>query len=324
MTRGVVTVLASVAVAYATIAIPPALAQQEYPTRTIRIIYPFAPGSGNEGMARALGQRLATAWGQPVVVENRTGAGGTIGAELVAKSAPDGYTLLISTASLAVNATLFPKLPIDNLAPVSQLISNGIILVVHPSVPAQNLSEFLALAKTRKEGLNFGSNGTGTTSHLAVAWLQQLGRLRITHVPYKGASPALAAILGGEVEVATPGAGPATVGLIKARKLRGIAVTMLWKSSAHPELPLLASVFPGFDIDNWMGMWAPVGTVPAITNKLQAELTNSLQHPDIKQVLQRGDDRAVGSTPTEFAAHFKREIDKYAKVIKLAGIKPEI
>lgn len=323
MTRGVGMVLRLVTVGSVVIAVPAALAQQDYPARAIRVIYPFPPGSGFDRMIRVLSQRLAATWGQPVVVENRTGAGGTIGAELVAKSAPDGYTLLVSTASLAVNATLSPRLPVANLAPVSQLASSGIIISAHPSVPAGNLGELLALARARREGLNFGSNGTGTTSHLVGAWLQHLGGFRLTHIPYKGQTPALAAVVGGEVDVATPASGPTAAALIKARKMRGIAVTMLWKSSVLPELPLVASVFPGFDVDNWMGMWVPAGTAPAVVNKLHAELANGLQHPDFKQVLQGTDERAVGSTPAEFTTHFRREVDKYAKIIKLAGIKPE-
>lgn len=324
MIKNVRTVLSWVAVAYATIAASPALARQDYPSKTIRVIYPSAPGSAFEGMTRILSQRLSVTWGQPVVVENRPGAGGTIATEFVARSAPDGYTLLVSTASVAVNATLFPRVRVDNLVPVSHLVSAGMILAIHPLVPARNLSEFLALAKARKEGLNFGSNGTGTTSHLVGAWLQHLGGFRFTHVPYKGYSPALTAILGGDVDVITPGAGKTAAGLIKAGKLRGIAVTMLRKSLVLPELPLVASVFPGFDVDNWMGMWVPAGTAPALVDKLNAELANGLQHPDFKQMLVRGgDDRAVGSTPAEFTAHFRREIDKFAKIIKVAGIKPE-
>jgi tripartite-type tricarboxylate transporter receptor subunit TctC len=250
MTSKMRNVLSFVAFASATVGVPPALAQQDYPARTIRVI---------------------------------------------------------------------------NLVPVSQLVSSGMILAVHPSVPARNLSEFLALAKRRREGLNFGSNGSGTTSHLVGEWLQHLGGFRFTHVPYKGYTPALAAILGGEVDVITPGAGTTAAELIKAGKLRGIAVTMLRKSSVLPELPLVASVFPGFDVDNWMGMWAPAGTAPAIIDKLYAELANGMQHPDFNQVLERGgDDRAVGSTPAEFTAHFRCEIDKYAKIIRVAGIKPEV
>jgi tripartite-type tricarboxylate transporter receptor subunit TctC len=324
MTSDVRIVLSLVTVASATIAIPPVLAQQDYPARPIRVIYPFAAGSGNDGMARLLSQRLTEAWGQPATVENRVGAGGTVAAELVAKSAPDGYTLLFSTASLAVNATLFPKLPVDHLAPVSQINSDGIAIVVHPSVPARNLTELLALAKTRPDALNFGSNGTGTTSHLAIAWLQQAAGVRFTHVPYKGTSPALAAILGGEVAMATPYGACWLAPYVAAGKLRGIAVTTLSRSKVMSELPTVASMFPGFDVDNWLGLFAPAGTPPAIISKLHGEVAKALQHPAAQKLVQQcADLRFVGSTPAEFTTHFRREIDKYAKIIKAAGIKPE-
>lgn len=324
MTSGVRIILDLVAVAFATIAVSPAVAQQDYPARGIRVIYPFATGSGNDGQARLLSQRFTEAWGQPAVVENRVGAGGTIAAELVTKSAPDGYTLLFSTASLAVNATLFPKLPVDHLAPVSQINSDDIAIVVHPSVPARNLKELLALAKARPDALNFGSNGTGTTSHLAIAWLQQIAGVRFTHIPYKGAIPALAAFLGGEVALATPFGACGLAPYAAAGKLRGIAVTTSSRSRVMPELPTVASMFPGFNVDNWLGLFAPAGTPPAITSKLHGEVVKALQHPAAQKLVQQcADLQFVGSTPAEFTAHFRREIDKYAKIIKAAGIKPE-
>ena len=318
-TRGL---LRAAAGALAIVLVHPAMAQQEYPARSIRVIYPFAPGSGNDGIARVLSQRLTVAWGQAVVVDNRAGAGGTIGAEMVAKSATDGYTLLVSTAALAVNVTLFPKLPLRDLAPITQITSGGIAIVVHPSVPARNLKELLALAKARKDGLNFGSNGPGTTSHLAGVWLQQLSGLKFTHIPYKGGSAALTAVIGGEVEIAIQGSGSVQA-LIATNKLRGIAVTTLRKSRVLPDLPLVASVFPGFDVDNWVAMWAPVGTPPAIINKIHAEVVKSLQHADARPSFQVGDNQPVGSTPAEFAAHLSREIDKYAKIIKASGAKSD-
>ena len=317
---GLVGVVAS---AVATILIHPAMAQQSYPVRPIRIIYPFLAGTGNDGIARVVSQRLTAEWGQPVVVENRAGAGGTIGAELVAKSAPDGYTLLISTASLTVNATLFPKLPLRDLVPVTQIMSGGVVVVVHPSVPARSLKELIELAKARKDGLNFGSNGTGTTSHLAGAWLQHLSGANITHIPYKGQSAAVPALVGGDVEIGIPGTGAPVPGLIASKKLRGIAVTMQRKSRMFPELPTVASMFPGFDVDNWVAMWAPAGMPPALIDKLHAEVVKSLQHADMKPSLQSGDNQPVGSSPAEFSLYFNREIEKYAKIIKMAGLKPD-
>jgi tripartite-type tricarboxylate transporter receptor subunit TctC len=313
----------AVASALATILVHPAMAQQPYPVRPIRIIYPFLAGTGNDGIARVVSQRLTAEWAQPVVVENRAGAGGTIGAELVAKSAPDGYTLLISTASLTVNATLFPKLPLRDLVPVTQIMSGGVVVVVHPSVPARSLKELIALAKTRKDGLNFGSNGTGTTSHLAGAWLQHISGAKINHIPYKGQTAAVPALVSGDVEIGIPGTGAPVPGLIASNKLRGIAVTMQRKSRMFPELPTVASMFPGFDVDNWVAMWAPVGTPSALIEKLQAEVVKSLQHADMKPSLQNGDNQPVGSSPAEFGLYFNREIEKYAKIIKMAGLKPD-
>jgi tripartite-type tricarboxylate transporter receptor subunit TctC len=312
----------AIAIGLSIVSVNSTQAQQDYPARPIRIIYPFAAGSGNDGVARVVAQRLSATWGQPVVVENRTGVGGTIGADYVAKSPPDGYTLLVSTASMAVNATLFPKLPVRELMPVSQISSNSIAIAVHPSVPARTLKEFLALAKSRKEGLNFGSNGVGTTTHLAGAWLQLASGLKFNHIPYKGAVPATAALLGGEVDVAFPS--PATAReLMNARKIYAVAVTTLRRSELLPELPTVASVYPGFNVDNWVAMWAPPGTSSAIVNKLQAEIAKSLQHPDVRNYLRRLDNPAVGSTPAEFTQFLGQEIDKYAKLIKLSGAKAE-
>ena len=298
---------------------------QEYPVKPIRIILPFAPGAGTDLVARLMAQRFTAAWGQPALVDNRAGAGGNIGAEMVVRSPPDGYTLLMTTASLTVNVTLYPKLPFDlrrDLMPITQVGSVPIVIVVHPSVPAKNLKELLALAKTRKEGLNFGSNGTGTTSHLAGEWLAQISGLKLTHIPFKGASAAMTSLLGGEVEIGFPSTTSARP-LIAGNKLRGLAVTTLRRSGVLPDLPTVATVFPGFDVDNWFALWAPAGTSPAIINKLQAEVLKSLPHPDVKAYMTREGVEPIGSTPAEFAVHINREIEKYARIIKLSGAKPD-
>jgi tripartite-type tricarboxylate transporter receptor subunit TctC len=216
-------------------------------------------------------------------------------------------------------------LPFDvrrNLAPITQVTSGGNVMVVHPSVPVRSLKELLALAKVRKEGFNLGTNGAGTTSHLAGAWFQQLSGVKFTHIHYKGGAPALTGIVSGEVEVANLGTGSAQP-MIAAKKLRGIAVTMLRKSRVLPDLPTVASVFPGFDVDNWVAMWAPAGTPTTIINKIHAEVVKSLQHADMKPALQSGDNQAIGSTPAEFAAYFTSEIDKYERIIKAAGARPD-
>jgi tripartite-type tricarboxylate transporter receptor subunit TctC len=285
----------------------------------------FTPGGATDILARLVGARFQAAWGQTVIVDNRPGGAGNIGAEAVVRSAPDGYTLLMSSASMTVNVTLFPKLPFDvrrDLTPITQVASAPIVVVVHPSVPARSLPELLKLAKSRKDTLSFGSNGTGTTSHLAAEYLQQLSGVKFTHVPYKGASGAVLALLSGQIEIGMPATTSARPH-VAAGKLRALAITTLRKSSVFPDLPTVASFFPGFDIDNWFSLWAPAGTPPAIINQLSAEAVKSLQHQDMKNFMSREGAEPVGSSSAEFAAHINREIDKYAKIIKASGAKPE-
>jgi tripartite-type tricarboxylate transporter receptor subunit TctC len=303
----------------------PAAAQQDYPNRPIRIILPFSPGAGTDLLARLLSQRFYATWGHVVTVDNRTGAGGNIGADLVAKSAPDGYTLLMTTASVAVNVTLYPKMPYvlqRDLAPITLVGSAPIVVVVHPSVPVRNMRELLALAKARKDGLNYGSNGTGTTSHLAGELLRQVSGAQLTHIPYKGASAAMTALLSGEVEMGFPSSTSARP-LIGAGKVRGLAVTTKLRSSVLPDLPTVDSIYPGFDVDNWFGLWAPAGTPPVIIAKIQAEVVKSLQHQDLKNYMQREGAEPVGNSTAEFTAFIAREVEKFAKIVKASGAKPE-
>lgn len=304
----------------------PSQAQQTYPAKPIRIIVNFTPGGATDILARLVGARYQAAWGQTAPVENRPGGAGNIGAEAVVRSAPDGYTLLMSSASMTVNVTLFPKLAFDvrrDLAPITQVASAPIVVVVHPSVPVRTLPELLKLAKSRKDTLSFGSNGTGTTSHLAGEYLQQLSGVTFTHVPYKGASGAVLALLSGQIEIGMPATTSARPH-VATGKLRPLAITTVRKSSVFPDLPTVASFFPGFDIDNWFALWAPAGTPPAIINQLHAEAVKSLQHPDMKNFMSREGAEPVGSSPAEFAAHINREIDKYAKIIKASGAKPDV
>jgi tripartite-type tricarboxylate transporter receptor subunit TctC len=298
---------------------------QEYPSRAIRIVVPFTPGGGTDLLARLLSQRFYEGFGQTAVVENRAGSGGNIGAETVIRSPADGYTLLMSTASTAVNVSLYPKLPFDvrkDLIPITQVASAPIVLCVHPSVPARTIKELIALSKTRKEGLNFASNGTGTTSHLAGVMLQQMAGLAITHVPYKGASAAMTSLLGGEVDMGLPAVISGRP-QIAAGRLRGLAVTTRRPSSVLPGIPTLDSMYPGFDIDNWFALFAPAGTPQAAVTRIHAEVVKSLQHPDFKGFMAREGAEPVGSTPAEFAAFFRTEIEKYAKIVKISGARPD-
>ena len=298
---------------------------QEYPTRPIRIVVPFTPGGATDIIARLMAQRFYEAWGQVATVDNRPGAGGNIGADIVAKSPPDGHTLLLTSASISVNVTLYPKLPYDvrrDFIALTQIASSPIALSVHPAVPARNVKELVALSKSRKGGLNFGSNGSGTTSHLAGVMLQQVAGLNLTHIPYKGASAAMIPLIAGQVDFGLPAVTSARP-LIAAGKLRGLAITTKRRSSVLPDLPTLDSTYPGFDIDNWFSLFAPTGTPAQAINRIHAEVVKGLQHPDVKAWFTREGAEPVGNTPAEFAAFLKTEIEKYAKVVKISGAKPD-
>lgn len=298
---------------------------QEYPTKPIRIVLPFAAGGGTDVMARILAQRFHDSMGQPTMVENRTGAGGNIGAEIVVKSPPDGHTIMVSTASTAVNVTLYSKLVFDarkDLVAVSQIGRSAVVLTVHPSVPARTPQELLELSKRIKGGLNYGSNGTGTTSHLAGVMFSQVAGIRFMHIPYKGIAHAMSALLGGQLEVAFPSTLSA-LPQIRNGKLRGIAVTTKQPVPALPELPTLDSIWSGIDIDNWFMVFVPNATPINIVTRIYSETAKALQHPDMKSYMTREGAEAVGSTPSEASKFFLREVEKYGKVVKVAQIRPD-
>ena len=298
---------------------------QSYPARPIRIILPFTAGGGTDLLARLLAQRVTESLGQPAVVDNRPGAGGNLGADFVAKAPPDGYTLLFSTTSTAINVTLYPKLPFDirkDLVAITQVAHSPIVVSTHPSVPARNIRELVELSKKIKGGLNYGSNSSGTTSHLAGVMLEQFSGIRLTHVPYKGANPAVAALLGGEVEIGFQ-ATTSVLPFLRTGKLRALAVTTMRKVAALPDVPTVDSMYPGFDIDQWYIVFAPLGTPAAIVNRLHAEAVKALQHPEVKAWMQRENSEPVGSSPSEAAAFLNVEVEKYAKIVKASGAKPD-
>ena len=303
--------------------VAPGACAQDYPARAIRIVLPFSPGGGTDLLARLLSKRFYEAFGQTATVDNRPGAGGSLGADIVAKGAPDGYTLLMSTASLAVNVTLYPKLPFDarrDLIPISQVASAPLVVTVHPSVPARSVREFVELAKKTRGGLNFGSNGTGTTSHLALVMFNQVAGTRLTHIPYKGAGALMTAMLSGEVEIGFP----AVISVqphLRAGRLRALAVTTKRRSSALPDVPTLDAIYAGFDIDNWFALFAPANTPPAVLSRIHAEVVKALQHAESKAFMNSEGAEPVGSSPAEFAAFFAREVEKYAQIVKLSGAK---
>jgi tripartite-type tricarboxylate transporter receptor subunit TctC len=298
---------------------------QDYPARSIRIVLPFAAGGGTDVLARVFAQRLQESVGQTVVVDNRAGAGGNIGAELVAKAPSDGYTLLFTTSAVAANVTLYPKAPSDprrDLIALSHIGSVPALLTVHPSVPAKTVKDLVALSKTTKGGLNFGSNGTGTTSHLAGALFQQATGATLVHIPYKGAAPAVNALMGGETEMAFPGVNSASP-FLRSGRLRALAVTTKKRSSVLPDVPPLDSMYPGFDISNWFVSFVPAGTPAAIVTRLHAEIIKAMQHSDMKSFMAREGADAVGSSPAEAAAFVAREVEQLGKVIKAAGVKAD-
>jgi tripartite-type tricarboxylate transporter receptor subunit TctC len=310
----------------AQIAAPALAAEQPFPTKPIRLIVPFAPGGGTDITARAVAQKLTESWGQPVVTDNRPGASGTIGVDLAAKSTPDGYTITMISSSHAVNVGLYPKLPYDllkDLTPVTQATSQPYAVVIHPSIPAKSVKEFIAYAKTKPGGINYGSSGTGGIAHLGGAWWGSISGIEMVHIPYKGGAPATLDLIGGRTQVQL-GTFLLTGPHIKAGKLRVLAVTTPKRWPGTPEIPTMQEAgVPGFAITQWYGMLAPAKTPPAIVAKLSKEISRLLHLPDVKDKLAADGADAVGSSPGDFGAHVKAEVVKYAKLVKQVGLKAE-
>ena len=300
---------------------------QTYPAKSVRMVVPFAAGAGsNDIMARLVAQKLTDAFGRQVVVDNRPGASGIIGTDIVAKAQPDGYTILMMSLTYTVLPSLFSKLPYDpvkDLTPVTMVASAPLMLVVHPSLPAKSVQEFIAYAKANPGKLNFGSGGPGATPHLAGEMLKSMAGLQVTHIPYKGGAPALADLIGGQIQFMLENI-PGTLPFAKAGKLRALAVTDLKRSPLLPELPTLdESGIKGYQIVGWNGLFVPAGTPQAIVNRLYAAVASALALPDVKERLSILGADGVGDTPQHFAAFIKADIAKWAKVIKDAGIKVE-
>jgi tripartite-type tricarboxylate transporter receptor subunit TctC len=296
----------------------------DFPTKAIRIVVPFPPGGATDAAARLVAVKMAEHWGQPVLVDNRAGAGGNVGSELVAKSPADGYTLVMGvTGSHAINTSLYSKMPYDPVADfvaISQVAVVPNVLVVHPSVPAKNLAELMALAKKEPGKLNYASLGNGTAAHLGMEMLKSEAGVDITHVPYKGSAPAVSDLLAGQVQMMVDGL-PSALPHVKAGKLRAIALTSLHRAPSLPDLPTIAETYPGFYADAWSGLFAPKGTPQPVVDKLSAEVQRILKLPEVREKLAALGAEPVGSTQAEFAAHVKKEIDKWAKVVKTSGAK---
>jgi tripartite-type tricarboxylate transporter receptor subunit TctC len=297
---------------------------QDYPSRPIRYIVPQAPGGSSDTLARMITQRAADGLGQPVVVDNRPGATGIIGAEVVARANADGYTLLQAATSHATNPAMQTKLPYDSLrdfAPISLLSQQPNIWIVHPSVPAKNMKELIAYVKSRPGQLNFGSSGTGGSQHLAGELLKGMAGIDMVHIPYKGSPPALVDLMAGRVPIMSSTM-PPVLPHIRSGKVRALAVTSARRSPALPDLPTVAeSAVPGYEAIAWQGLLAPAGTPRPAIARIHSEFARVLRQPEVVARLGEQGYETVASTPEWFAAYTKTEIAKWSKVIKAAGIK---
>lgn len=295
---------------------------QNFPTKPVRFVVGLAPGGGTDTVARMVGQKLNQNINQQVIVDNRPGASGNIAAELVARSTPDGYTLLVTTASHVINPALYKKLnydPIEDFAPVTQLTAQPYIFVVHPSIPAKNVKEFIGLSKSHKAGLTYASSGAGLLGHLAMELLKSTANFEATHVPYKGAAPALMATISGEVDAFFPTIISGTP-QVKNGKLRAIAVTTKERSPLLPNVATVAEQgFPGYEVSGWYGLLAPAAVPKEVLAYLNAETVKVLRDREVKGRMESQGAMPVGNTPDEFAAYMRSEAQKWAKVVKQSG-----
>jgi tripartite-type tricarboxylate transporter receptor subunit TctC len=297
---------------------------QEFPTRPIRLIVPFPPGGGTDVVARVLAPRMSETLGQSVVVDNRAGAGGNIGADLVAKAPADGYTILLAASTVAVNVSLMPNLPFDPLkdfAPVVLLLMNQSVLVVNPNLPVNNVHEFIALAKSKPGALTYGSSGNGSGAHLAGEMFKIMAGVNLTHVPYKGAAPAMNDLIAGRIDamiidlaIAMP--------YVKAGKIKALAIGSAQRFDALPDLPTISeSGVPGYEINGLMGFVAPSGTPAGAIQRLNEAANRSLQDPEVRQRLRALATIPMGGTPEQLDKVLRADIEKYGRVVRAAGMK---
>jgi tripartite-type tricarboxylate transporter receptor subunit TctC len=285
-------------------------AAQDYPKKTIELVVPFVAGGTTDNIARLMAQRFTDSWGQSVVVNNRAGGGSTIGTNAVAKAPPDGHTLLVTTIGFAINAGLqkLPYDPIGDFAPITELASLPLVLVVHASLPVTNLQEFIALAKSKAGGWDYASSGTGTSPHLAAEMFKSMAGIELVHVPFKGNAEAMNSLMGGHVKI--------YFALVPA-------VTTEERLPYLPDVPTIAELgFPGYEISSWQGVFAPAGTPKDVVVKINGELVRMLNVPDVRRRISQEGADPVGSTPGAFANRVKNEITKWTKVIKTSGIQP--
>ena len=299
---------------------------QAYPSRPVRLIVPWPPGGSNDLCSRILAPKLGQSLGQQVVVDNRAGAGGIIGSDIVAKAAPDGYTLMLNSATHVANASIYPKLPYDTLkdfTPITLVARVPTVLVVQPSLQVGTVQELIALARAKPGRINYGSAGNGSQFHMATALFAKMAGIEIVHIPYKGGAPAVTALLGGEVQMLTATV-PSVIAYIKAGRLCALAVTSTQRSLLLPELPTVAeSGVPGYAMDSWLGVFAPAGLAPALTKRLHDEIERVQRLPEIAASLSTQGMEPAFSTQTEFAVFVQTELKKYAVIIKELGARPD-
>ena len=295
---------------------------EAYPTKPIRMIVPFAPGGGTDIVARAMAQKLTESLGQSVIVDNRAGAGGTIGAETAVRSVPDGYTLAMVSGSYAANAALFklPYDPVNDVTPISLIGQTGFLVSLHPSVAAKNMKEFIALAKAKPGSINYASTGTGGITHLATELFATMADVKMTHIPYKGTGPALIDLLGGQVQMMV-GALPAMVPQHKSGKVRGIAVTTSKRNGAVPDVPTVAETVPGYEAILWYAFFGPKNLPKDVVTLLNGEITKAISTPEMKERMASEGLDPVGGPPSQFGDVLKRDVPKWTKVVKDANIK---
>ena len=296
-----------------------------YPVRALRMIAPFPPGGGTDQLARTFAMQIAEGLGQPVTVENRAGAGGNLGAEATAKAAPDGYTIMLTSNSLVINAALYQKLTYNvrtDIAPVALVASAPLVVIVHPSLPMKNMKDLIAWAKRSKGGLNFGTNGAGTSGHLSGELLRLSAGIEMTHIPYKGAVPMMTALMGGDLDMGITTA-PSALPLIRAGRLRALAVTTPNPAKTLPGVDPIAATFPGYSMDIWYGIFAPGGTPAPIQERLVSEVRKAHGSASVRAALERDGADPVFLGGSEFVQFFTRDLDKYVKLVKQAGVRAE-
>ena len=299
-------------------------AAQPYPSRIVKLIVPQTPGGATDVFARKIGQLLSEKWGQPVVIENRAGAGGVVGTDVVAKSAPDGYTLLVTYAgSQAINPSLYPKIPFDSVndfQTIATLASTPFVLIVHPKLPAKDLAEYVALARARPDALTYASSGNGSVNHLLGEMLKTEAGIKMLHVPYRGVAPAITDVIGGQVDSAFSSV-PSVLQMVQTDKVRALAISSAKRVAAAPEIPTIAeSGFPGFDVNPWWGILAPAGIDVTIVRKINDDVANILRTKEMIDFLAAQGAEPLITSPEAFLKILEADVVKWAKVVKSAGV----